>query len=514
MSRRPRAQRRGDVGLAVALGAAVIASLLEWPPTLGYADEAYFLYEAKRLLDGEALYRDVFEIYTPLGLWMVAAAYQLFGTSITVARGFAAAVHAGIAALLFAICRTLGVRRSLAVLTAALAVALAYPLWPIASQHWLAALWILALLLSLLRLRPDAAAIAWLVPGLLLGVLASMQQQKAPPFALAALAVLAFDVGIAATPGRRVRTALGKLTALGLGTFAVLGPVMAIAIGQAGLAAVYRALVEFPLVNYRTRFRAAWGAIPWVPEADYFPKLMRLLPFAPLLVLVPLWRVVPQRRWGGARGPVAVLAFALAGLASIAYFPDLIHYGFITALLLLAPALALEAAVAALAARWPGLARAAVPALAVAVLAWCGVHLRGVAARAQTGAPLRLQTSFGTIAAAPGDLHAQAYEFVQRSVDADPERLLFTAPGLTSFYLLTGGRNPTPYQNVVAGYTTAAQHDEILATLEASRVKTLVIPLLPERIIDPRLAAYVEEHYAAAAGLPPALGVRQRKPGA
>ncbi|MFN8641703.1 MAG: hypothetical protein U0802_08620 [Candidatus Binatia bacterium] len=53
-----------DAIVAVALAVGVVALVLRRPPVLDYADEAYVLYEAKRILEGEVLYRDVFEIIT------------------------------------------------------------------------------------------------------------------------------------------------------------------------------------------------------------------------------------------------------------------------------------------------------------------------------------------------------------------------------------------------------------------------------------------------------------------
>jgi len=505
-----------DACLALGLGAAVIAALLDRPPTIGYADESYFLYEAKRILDGEVLYRDVFEIYTPVSLWMVAAAYKVFGANITVVRWFAAMVWASIAVLLFATCRTLGVRRSVAVSAAALAVALSHPLWPVTSQHWVATACFQALLLSILRQPPGAGPIRWVGPGLLLGLLAAMQQQKAPPFLLAGLAVLAFDA-CAAPRGQRWRGLVTRTLAFGLGTAAIVGPVLAIVIAQAGFGPVYLALVEMPLFGYASSFRTSWGT-DWSLirelKPDFFPRVVRALPFLPAVLLFPLAAAAWRRDWARARSPFALLAFCLAALGSIAYFPGLGHYAFIAPILLLAPAWALEAALAALAARRPALVGAAAPVAAAAAVAWSGLHLHGVAARAAARMPLRLQTRFGTIAASPDDLHAKCYPILQELVDADPDHLLFTAPGLVSFYLLTGGRNPTPYQYVLARYTTPAQYDEILSTLERRRVATMMISWWPKNGIDPRLADYVTQHYdSAAAEMPAAMLVFRRAPG-
>ena len=51
------------VGAALALGA--FAYLMAYPPALDGADESYILYEAKRLWEGDAPYRDFFDFIMP-----------------------------------------------------------------------------------------------------------------------------------------------------------------------------------------------------------------------------------------------------------------------------------------------------------------------------------------------------------------------------------------------------------------------------------------------------------------
>jgi len=56
----------GDAALALLIFAAAWAYLASLPRYLGGADESYFLYEAKRIRDGEVMYRDFFQFTTPL----------------------------------------------------------------------------------------------------------------------------------------------------------------------------------------------------------------------------------------------------------------------------------------------------------------------------------------------------------------------------------------------------------------------------------------------------------------
>ena len=79
-------------------------TVLYWtalPHSLGPADESVHLYEAKRVLDGEVLYRDVFNFITPGWFYLMAALFWLFGTSIETARIAMAVIHGATTVLVY-----------------------------------------------------------------------------------------------------------------------------------------------------------------------------------------------------------------------------------------------------------------------------------------------------------------------------------------------------------------------------------------------------------------------------
>src|SRR5262245_34231259 len=116
--------RRGlDPMLAFAVFAATASYLAALPLLLIHADEAHYLHEAKRLLAGDRLYRDIFELTTPGWMYLMALLFRVFGVSLATARMAAALIHAGTATVLFIVCRRLDVRRGLAVACAATYVA-------------------------------------------------------------------------------------------------------------------------------------------------------------------------------------------------------------------------------------------------------------------------------------------------------------------------------------------------------------------------------------------------------
>ena len=55
---------------------------LTWlPRNLPSPTKSIHLYEAKRILDGEVLYRDVFEMITPGFMYLMALLFRIFGTT-------------------------------------------------------------------------------------------------------------------------------------------------------------------------------------------------------------------------------------------------------------------------------------------------------------------------------------------------------------------------------------------------------------------------------------------------
>src|SRR5215470_4665489 len=97
-----------DVLLAIALFVVVFAFLrVFWPNILIALDEGAFLYESKRILDGDVMYRDFFDLTGPLAQYAIALAFAALGVSMDVARGSMAVLHGVIAVLMYAVARRL-----------------------------------------------------------------------------------------------------------------------------------------------------------------------------------------------------------------------------------------------------------------------------------------------------------------------------------------------------------------------------------------------------------------------
>ncbi|HSP95805.1 MAG TPA: hypothetical protein VL049_00995, partial [Candidatus Dormibacteraeota bacterium] len=257
-----------------------------WPRDLYLFDEGMVLYEARRLREGAVLYRDVFQIVTPAFLYLVAAAFALFGTSMTVARGLMAVIHVGIQCMIYLVARRLGARPVLALLAAVAELAVAYSAMPQANPHWLSTLGGLVILLALLRADTPRAAF-WFGVGC--GFCLLVQQHRGIGLVVGVTAVQLVDAWAGASSWSAFgRQAISRLSRFGLGIVGMvaigLGPLLV----AAGPPALYEALVRFPLINYRHHHQ---GMVWWGLAFPPFTKIASVVRWIPLLIPLALIRV-------------------------------------------------------------------------------------------------------------------------------------------------------------------------------------------------------------------------------
>ena len=120
-------EHRTDILVCLLLAASSVIYLMlrRWP--LGAADEAYYFYHAIRMLEGEVLYRDVFELTTPLHIDILALAFHLFGSSFMTGRVVGSVIQALLAVAIYSGVRVVGAGRALAVAAAFVQLAIAQP---------------------------------------------------------------------------------------------------------------------------------------------------------------------------------------------------------------------------------------------------------------------------------------------------------------------------------------------------------------------------------------------------
>jgi hypothetical protein len=489
------------------------------PYNLYGLDEGYFLYEAKRILDGQLFYRDFFQLVTPAAWYAMAGSFWLFGTSMATARTTMAVVHGLIAVCMVLACRALGVRRSIAAVVGLAEAAVCYPPVARAAPHWFATLFSMVLLLVLLRRRLTSARYA-LLAGALVGILFLIQQSKGAGMALApAVMLLADHWLLARAPRIDWRSALTCAAACAAGVLVVVISILGLFVLFGGFEPVYAALVRFPLGNYRA-FHASvrWGG--YAPGFD--PPIAPVIKYLSLLVpAAAAARVVWQWRAGwspAARRPLLVALAASAGaLLSVNYSPGYPYLALVAPIWLTPLAEMLNAAVERVERSWrwaSGVSMALLIAIVV-FFAFTLVNLRR-AMLAQWG--YATETPFGRIAFA-SEQDLALFLAARAEIDRAATRAVFVYPSLPGFYLLTDTINPTRFQVLIPRYSAPEHEEEVLDVLEAQRVPFIVFNLYPMDHKADRIRPYIRQRYERVQlpfprGKIPPLALFRRKPDA
>jgi hypothetical protein len=338
------------------------------------------------------------------------------------------------------------------------------------------------------------------------GLLIAVHQQRG---IVTGLGVAALLVGLSILRWRYggrwdVGTLLRQLGALAAGALLIVTPMLLAIVARAGSQPVWEALVVFPLVNYRTAHRAAHygfvfggGGAPPSPVALF----LRYLPVAAALSAAGLLTLAWQRRGYGRAHSLAVLAL-LGGfsVASIMYYPDVIHIAFIAPFFFIALAELVEWALSRTSAQ---VDRALGLVIAAAIVLGGGVRLVGNAVALKTRYPIAYQSAFGRVDLA-STRERQLWEQLRERIDTAPVRTLYAYPSASYVHLLVDAENATRFGLVVPSspYTPPEQLREIVDALASKRVPYVVAGASITRADDP-IARYVREHYAPIAGPQP-----------
>ena len=473
---------RAERALPWALGALAVAYRLAYPLAIGPADESYLLFGARRVLGGEAIYRDFFEPLTPLAYQFYAAVLALGGDTLRAARVADALVNGIGCGLLFVLARRVAGPAEAVVASVAF-VMLALPCWPFASPHWLSTtLWLgvaVALLSERLRgssrLRPALA-------GILAGAAVCVQQQRGvyvAAWAPIAVTVLAFERP-ATTRWRETASELAWLAAGGL-------LVIALDLGQAAWASsvhqVVYSIYTFAFENYARVFatRPPWGqhAFSWEPPTWlWLQRWSRLFLVGEAVAL----GVAARRGFGRLeRVRLCLLLLAVFAVLSILYHPDFIKVGFVMPFLLI-PGASMLAAVFSIAPLRARPLRMAIVVLLVVAMSGKGFR---TLERARQAAPIRYETAFGTFAG--NEVNAQMVAAVRAAVERDPPgaRWMYSYPDDAWLYLASGARNPTRFSLLLPWYNSKEQVEEAIADVDRRKPGTLVVDAMYAHADDP-----------------------------
>ncbi|HLY39360.1 MAG TPA: hypothetical protein VKU61_15055 [Candidatus Binatia bacterium] len=474
--------------------AASLGFLLCQPLAIGRADESHLLHGARRVLDGEVLYRDVFEWIAPLGFYFFAAVYRVFGTTLAAARIAMAFINAIGAAAMFLLTRDIA-GAGAATLATMLFVGVCLPAWPVASAHWMSTT--LALITATVVLRPPAVSAGrWrpLAAGSLTGLAVCVQQQRGVFLALW-LGIVIPLVALAAPRTGWWRRVTRDLAYAAGGAVGVVVVILGAAASAASPAALISALYRFPVETYAETMAAnvSWAeAIPLatgtLPYTWHW--LLRVAPIFPVLETAVLVGRIRRGLTGAelARASVCLLGGLMA--LSIWYLRDFIHVAFVTPVLLIPGASLLAVLQASIQRRGPSTHRIVVAAL---VGACAIVAVKGVVdvRRAYAAAPVQLDSGFGRLRVG-ADL-APLYAAVRRHLVREPDgrMLAYSFPDDAWLYLTLPAHDTARFDFMMPNFP-ARYVDEITGMLWA-RVPGMVVLLRPipaGRIRDAVGAAY------------------------
>jgi hypothetical protein len=478
------------VCLLLAVASATYLMLRRWP--LGSADEAYYFYHAIRMLEGEVLYRDVFELTTPLLMDVLALAFHLFGETLTTGRAVGSVIQALLIVAIYSGARAVGASRTLAVAVALVQLAIGQPAWPYTTPHWLAVLLVCALLLVSLD-RRRARTAGWIVlQGLLLGLLIATRQHAGIAVGLGMTLLALADALDDRIWGREQGLPLVRhLVILAVATLAgsalILGPHLI----QAGVGPMLSQLVIHPLTGYRDTNQVLWGTNFLLEHAPFtWPALLKYLPV--VVAVTGLRAAAAWLRRSDRRSMETRLVLAVFGACAIAFsmsYPDATHLAMIMPVMLIVAAELLTSALRA-AGRWE---RGVQTTLGLALVVACTVQLQRNYAGALARYPILHSTEFGRLPfAKPGEV--ESIEWVKGKLAQSSRRDLFCYTGWSAIYLMTGARNPTRHELVFPGYQSDEEVHDVIATLERKRVGNVLL-IRPFIKPDDPVDAYVARHY-------------------
>lgn len=317
-----------EIGLVLAL--LIMLAPFAWSSATR-PDEMDQLYHGLRLLAGEVLYRDFFEILTPLSPWLAAAIFAVAGPSLLAARAVTCLAIAVAGWLAYRLVRLTGGGAAAGVLAA---LALAYGVFrvfPVWNHHWIALPLGLGAVACAMRGYGDARRRWWLAAGVLAGATAWTTQTDGIVVALALAGALALWGLLGPTPWRLIGRQAAWLAAGGL---AVLGPGVLALAWQGTLAEAWHCVWVWPVSHYRV----AGGvndilvgsdlaallspqAEPWLGRAAFLARVYHVV----ALYVLTLGAAATALAWGlsrlGARRPLGEreARFGLLALATLGF---------------------------------------------------------------------------------------------------------------------------------------------------------------------------------------------------
>jgi hypothetical protein len=428
--------------------AAFVATAAVAPVRLvGRSDEAWMLWVMHRVARGDVLYRDVYDVTTPLPAWLGAAVVRVAGAELLTLRLLVAAVVAAEVAVACSIVRHAGMRWRGRTALAVAFVALASPMLVFTSFYTacavLGALVALRLLLWYLdaaaRGAPTATHLVWV------GVATALSFWCKPNIGLLTLAAVLATA--CAAGGRAWRT---SATSAGIvaGAFAAIGVVVSLVIAATGawsafVDQVFRSKAEYLGVGFsfltavQRRVHALGAGDPIDARAIVW-LLVLTVPVAAALACAWACRRAGRR----VDAPVvAFVTFAAVGILAAVPRPGVDHLGSTVSLMITGAA----GAVLTIPGRVPSHRTRGTLLVAGAVAAGLSAVIVVGAALAPIDLPVtRAEANFTEVPVARGLAHRARLLREGLARDTDGE-IFFVRQDAGFLHFLTGTRDPLPY---------------------------------------------------------------------
>jgi hypothetical protein len=486
--------------------AALFAVSLVISAAAGFSlDETWFLQVVTRVVHGETLYRDVFFLSTPLSVQATALAARIFGTGLIVEKAvtsLAFVAELGFADALLGACRV-GRRPRLIAWLALFVYTQHFPNPPyraMGSALMLGAFWALVVWLGRVETR-HASPMRWLA---LTGLFAGASFSAMPNHGLLALGSAGVVIVTSCrTRGRSTGEALRALAVLAAG-FVI---VVAVSLAPVAVSASWTELLDYTIRNKGSYVRAGGASI--VTELR---TLVAISPFDPAalgrlyrgfaVVLTPVAIAAALAAFAGATGKrrplaMAVLLLVVSGIAGayprmnrfhLSYASPALIVGLAFSWMTLSEGIRLPRRLVSLAVTAclvPGLVltlAGAVRALVTDQRVWSAIaHFEGIrVSRAE---------------------EAEIQQRAARMREQLGQRPLLIGTHASLYYLATGARNPTPFdESSVMSFGPRGQQQAI-AGLSAGQFGPVCLEPLDGPLRPAALIAYVRGSMRAAGDL-------------
>ena len=427
---------RRRAGLLVTLAAAIVC--LPFTRSIWvFTDEGIWLHAARRMSEGQILYRDFFEFHPPLGFLIVYGWVSAFGVTLLAARLLFVLVIASTAGFAFAACREMSGRVGLSAFLVLFWVVASQGYWTQVNHHWLTSLFSVIVLWALMPAdgKPDRPALA----GLAASAAALVTTQRGGLIVMASLV---------AVLQRRSAKALMWFLA---GGAILLAGVLIFLWRQGSVEAAFEQVILYTAGHY--------SSIQWVPFGAFIhvqtAAIVAVFPLAACLLVTAIRRhgfaLLRRRHW------TTAILFFLSALLGCFPRPDAVHisFGAVLALPLLAGLLDLLLP--------NGRSGLVLKRIAVAAMLTTLVPLVGSAIEIVRAGSV--ESRAGTVSIVPRN---GATEILDRLNHIPAGDSVFFYPYDPLLPVLAGRRHPARLDLLVPQYSTVSQYYETCRDVMAS----------------------------------------------